>query len=109
MPLTTRKGASSPFAVDRCSGLSALTTSLIARAWFASRTRTLIGIAQRGSKGVMMVKKKRKIRSGKRDAHRPTCQDHQDPNESKWPPPDRRQMHALNGWLKLRLRAGEVQ
>ena len=48
MPLTTRKGGSSPF-VRCCSGLSALTILLIARAWFASRTRALIGIALRGS------------------------------------------------------------
>src|SRR5882757_9927800 len=107
MPLTTRKGASSAFAGQRWSCLSAFTTSLIARAWFASRTRALMGTAQRGSNrsNAMMVKK-RKIDSEKRDADRPICQGHQDPIESKGPPPDRRQMHALNGWFELRLRDG---
>ncbi len=56
-----------------------------------------------------MMVKKREEDSGKRDAHRPICQGHQDPNESKGPPPDRRQMHALNGWLELRLRNGDAQ
>jgi hypothetical protein len=56
-----------------------------------------------------MMVKKRKKHSGKRDADRPICQGHQDPIESKVPPLDRRQMHALNGWLELRLRDGDVQ
>ena len=55
----------------------------------------------------MMVKKRKKD-SGKRDADHLIYQGHQDPNESKGPPPDRRQMHALNGWLELRLRDGDV-
>jgi hypothetical protein len=65
MPLTTRKGESSAFAGERWSGLSALTTSLIARTRFASRTRALMGIAQRGSNvSKVMVVKKRKKHSG---------------------------------------------
>jgi hypothetical protein len=69
-----------------------------------------MGIAQRGSnRSKVMMVKKRKKHSGKRDADRPICQGHQDPIESKVPPLDRRQMHALNGWLELRLRDGDVQ
>jgi hypothetical protein len=69
-----------------------------------------MGKAQRGSnRSKVMSWKKRKVDSGKGDADRPICQGHQDPIESKGPPPDRRQMHALNGWLELRLRDGDVQ
>jgi hypothetical protein len=68
-----------------------------------------MGIAQRGSNRSNDDGKKRENDSGKRDADRPICQGHQDPIESKGPPPDRRQMHALNGWLELRLRDGDVQ
>ena len=66
-----------------------------------------MGIAQRGSnrRNAMMVKKGKWI-PVKRIADRPICQAHQDPIESKEPPLDRRQMHALNGWFKLRLRVG---
>jgi len=67
-----------------------------------------MGIAQRGSNRSNDGEKKGKCVPGRGTAHRPICQDHQDPNESKGPPPDRRQMHALNGWPKLRLRAGEA-
>jgi hypothetical protein len=55
-----------------------------------------MGIAQRGSNRSNGGEKREKD-SGKRDADRPICQRHQDPIESKWPLPDRRQMHALNG------------
>jgi hypothetical protein len=68
-----------------------------------------MGIAQRGSNRSNDDGEKREKDSGKRDADRPICQGHQDPIESKGPPPDRRQMHALNGWLELRLRDGDVQ
>ena len=34
-------------------GLSAFTTSLIARAWFVCRTRFFMGFAHRGSEGVL--------------------------------------------------------
>jgi hypothetical protein len=68
-----------------------------------------MGIAQRGSNRSHHDGKKREKDSGKRDADRPICQGHQDPIESKGPPPDRRQMHALNGWLEMRLRDGDVE
>jgi hypothetical protein len=68
-----------------------------------------MGIAQRGSNRSNDDGEKREKDSGKRDADRPICQGHQDPIESKGPPPDRGQMHALNGWLELRLRDGDVQ
>lgn len=56
-----------------------------------------------------MVVNKRKKHSGKWDADRPIYQGHQDPNESKGPLLDRRQMHALNGWLEMRFSDGDVQ
>jgi hypothetical protein len=68
-----------------------------------------MGIAQRGSNRSNDDGEKREKDSGKRDADRPICQGHQDPIESKEPPPDRRQMHVLNGWLELRLRDGDVE
>ena len=55
-----------------------------------------------------MMVKNGAIHSRKRDAHRPTCQDHQEPTLSKRPLPDRRQIRVLIGWPKSRLRAGEV-
>ena len=101
--LTACKGASSAFAGQRWSGLSALTSSLIVWAWFASRTWAWasMGIAQRGSNRSKVMMWKKGKDSGKRDANYLICQGHQDPIESKGPPPDRRQMHALNGWLKF--------
>ena len=67
-----------------------------------------MGIAQRGSNRSNGGEKKENAFREEGTAHRPICQGHQGPNESKGPPPDRRQMHALNGWPRLRLRAGEA-
>ncbi len=54
-------------------------------------------MAQRGSnKSKSMMVKKREKNSRKGDADRPICQGHQDSVETKGPPPDWRQMHALN-------------
>jgi hypothetical protein len=75
-PLTTRKGTSPPFAICCCSGLSALTTSLIARTWSTSRTRALMGIAQRGSNRSNDGGKGGKCVPGRGTAYRPICQDH---------------------------------
>jgi hypothetical protein len=66
-----------------------------------------MGIAQSGSN--RSDGEKRELHSEKMDADRPICQGHQDPNESTGPPPDRRQMHALNGWFEFRLRDGDVR
>jgi hypothetical protein len=57
-----------------------------------------------------MAKKGGKISGrGIQNTDRPICQGHPDPIESKGPPPDLRQMHALNGWMDLRLRDGDAQ
>ena len=69
-----------------------------------------MGIAQRGSnRSNAMTVKKGKWIPVKRVADRPICQAHQDHIESKEPPLDRRQMHALKWLVQVEAESGDVQ